>query len=63
MDEASQSVETGEADLYQIVPAVQADVALQPREKGMRFLMLSQPPVKVNGSHSSLYSIFRNLDG
>lgn len=61
MDEASQSIEMEEVDLYQIVSTVQADVALQLREKEMQFLMLLQPPIKVNGNHSLLYSIFRNL--
>lgn len=61
MDEASQSIEMEEVDLYQIVSTVQADVALQLREKEMQFLMLLQPPMKVNGNHSLLYSIFRNL--
>lgn len=61
MDEASQSIEMEEVELCQIVSSVHADVALQLKEKGMNFLQLLHPPMKVQGNPSLLYSVFRNL--
>lgn len=61
MDEASQSIEMEEVDLFQIVSMVHDDVALQLKEKKMQFLQLLQAPMKVQGNHSLLYSVFRNL--
>ncbi len=61
MDEASQSFEMMEVDLYQVVSNVHADVALQLKEKNIQFLQLLQAPMKVHGNMLMLYSIFRNL--
>lgn len=61
MDEASQSIQMEEVDLYQLVSTVHADVALQLKEKGIQFLQLLEAPMKVQGNPSLLYSIFRNL--
>lgn len=61
MDEAAQSISMEEVDLCQIVSSVHADVALQLKEKGMNFLQLLHPPMKVQGNPSMLYSVFRNL--
>lgn len=61
MDEASQSIAMEEVDLCHIIANVHADVALQLNERGMRFLQLVHPPMKVQGNPSMLYSIFRNL--
>ena len=61
MDEASQSIGMEEVELCQIVSNVHADVALQLKEKGMNFLQLLHPPMKVQGNPSLLYSVFRNL--
>lgn len=61
MDEAAQSIEMEDIDLYHIVSMVHDDVALQLKQKNMQFLQLLQAPMMVQGNHSLIYSIFRNL--
>ena len=61
MDEASQSFDVEEVNIFQLLHGIQKDVALQLAEKNITFLILIESDVTVQGSSLLLYSIFRNL--
>ena len=59
--EASQSFDVEEVNIFQLLHGIQKDVALQLAEKNITFLILIESDVTVQGSSLLLYSIFRNL--
>ncbi|MDY3268471.1 MAG: ATP-binding protein [Phocaeicola sp.] len=61
MDEAPDMVERENVDLSKIVNNIINEVALSLEEKDIRVINLIPDKLIVNGNHSLLYSIFRNL--
>lgn len=61
MDEAPDMVERENVDLSKIVNNIINEVALSLEEKEIRVINLLPDKLIVNGNHSLLYSIFRNL--
>ncbi len=61
MDEASQTFDIEQVNIYTLLQNIQKDVALQLAEKNITLLILLEQNVVVPGNSLLLYSIFRNL--
>ena len=61
LDDAPGLIEFGDVDIAAIIAAISKETALQLKAKHMAFVCNMPPAMPVNGSHSLLYSIFRNL--
>ena len=61
LDDAPGLIEFGDVDIAAIIAAISKETALQLKAKHMAFVCDLPQAMPVNGSHSLLYSIFRNL--
>lgn len=61
MDDAPDIIEFSETDISQIVADIIRDTSLQLQAKKMAFENNLPPHVRIQGNHSLVYSIFRNL--
>lgn len=61
MDEATEQYEQSELSLLKLLETIEAECALQLKEKDMKFYSLISPQTVVWGNYSLIYSIFRNL--
>lgn len=61
MDEASSMIEMEQTDINQLVSNILNEVALELEMKHIKAITQLQPSILIQGNHSLLYSIFRNL--
>lgn len=61
MDEASNLIEMERVDISLLVANIFNEVALELEEKNITVINSLQPGIRLQGNHSLIYSIFRNL--
>ena len=61
MDDAPNEMELGTVDIAAMVEGIEKDTAMQLEARHMAFVNQLPEHLTVNGNHSLLYSVFRNL--